>query len=387
MIILVLMLLMSATVSAQQRFNVSMEVEGRVREVIVQVPSGAVPSGGYPVVFMMHGTSGDGEKFYNISGWKELGESKKFVTCFPSSLRWCILKDEVSSGDQNPHVTTKWVNGDLLSVACDDQPFVDDVLFFRAMTDSLKKLLPVNPARFYVSGFSNGSCMSAKLMVEASDIFAAFASSSGSFHSLDSGDVATPRPYWFVFGTHDDRYYEPKGLDSLPFSDEGMNMFRGLTNRYLRCMKLEQEYEKDSNAVALTYTFTRSVPGGYPTLYRQSLLKRQTHEYPNGANHPFDAPQLFWQFFSQYTLPTSVEELDQEPALRLYPNPSSDLVTIERADGPREGDDVRIVDLYGRTVIVDVRTTTTTSVDVSKLPMGTYLVLVGAQRHSMIIAR
>ena len=28
-----------------------------------------------PVAFMFHGTGGDGEKFYNISGWKEKADA------------------------------------------------------------------------------------------------------------------------------------------------------------------------------------------------------------------------------------------------------------------------------------------------------------------------
>ncbi|MBL7975302.1 MAG: hypothetical protein JNJ85_10340, partial [Candidatus Kapabacteria bacterium] len=52
-----------------QKITAKVVVEGRVRECIVVRPSGAVPAGGYPMVFMVHGTGGDGEKFYNISGW------------------------------------------------------------------------------------------------------------------------------------------------------------------------------------------------------------------------------------------------------------------------------------------------------------------------------
>lgn len=67
---------------AQIRRDFTVNFEGVNREFIVVRPSGVVPAGGYPVVFMLHGTSGDGEKFYQGSGWKEKGEAEKFIRFF-----------------------------------------------------------------------------------------------------------------------------------------------------------------------------------------------------------------------------------------------------------------------------------------------------------------
>ena len=43
-------------------------VDGDTREYYVHVPAKYNSNAATPVVFMLHGTSGDGEKFYNISG-------------------------------------------------------------------------------------------------------------------------------------------------------------------------------------------------------------------------------------------------------------------------------------------------------------------------------
>ncbi len=61
---------------AQIRTDFTLKLDGADREYIVVKPSGVVPPGGYPVVFMFHGTSGDGEQFYNTSRWKEKGEKE-----------------------------------------------------------------------------------------------------------------------------------------------------------------------------------------------------------------------------------------------------------------------------------------------------------------------
>lgn len=69
-------------VYSQRRFDVQFPVDGRMRESIIVIPSSAPPPGGYPIVFMLHGTNQDGEYFYDISGWKELGEQENFITVF-----------------------------------------------------------------------------------------------------------------------------------------------------------------------------------------------------------------------------------------------------------------------------------------------------------------
>lgn len=111
--------------NSQRRFDVQFMVDGRMRESIIVLPSTAPPSGGYPVVFMLHGTSGDGLKFYNISGWKELGEEENFITVFPSALSWCFVEDGIEK-----HLT-RWVNGTVLDHPCSGPPqeYVDDVNF------------------------------------------------------------------------------------------------------------------------------------------------------------------------------------------------------------------------------------------------------------------
>ncbi|MCB0570845.1 MAG: hypothetical protein KDC66_13815, partial [Phaeodactylibacter sp.] len=77
-------------------------IDGDTREYYVHVPTGYDEEQPTPVVFMLHGTSGDGEKFYNISGWKEVGEKENILTVYPSSWHHCIIEDGQTMN------TTKW---------------------------------------------------------------------------------------------------------------------------------------------------------------------------------------------------------------------------------------------------------------------------------------
>lgn len=44
------------------------KIDGDNRQYIVQLPSNYDPKNKYPTVMMLHGSSGNGEKFWNISG-------------------------------------------------------------------------------------------------------------------------------------------------------------------------------------------------------------------------------------------------------------------------------------------------------------------------------
>lgn len=72
-------------------------MNGDDREYFVHVPAGYKGSAQTPVVFMLHGTNGNGEDFYTDSGWKEVGEAENIITVFPSSWKYCIVED----GQQN----------------------------------------------------------------------------------------------------------------------------------------------------------------------------------------------------------------------------------------------------------------------------------------------
>src|SRR5215212_4696596 len=98
------------------------EVDGEPRRFIVYVPERAAAPAGRPLVFMFHGTSGDGARFLRHSGWREQA---------------------------------------------------DDVGFVDAMLADLRARLPLDTARLYASGFSNGGEFTARLAAERSDVFAA----------------------------------------------------------------------------------------------------------------------------------------------------------------------------------------------------------------------
>ena len=317
-----LFLCLFALTSFAQRFDIKITVDSEERFFIVSKPSGTPPPGGYPLVFMFHGSSGDGEKFYNISGWKEKGEEEKIITVFPSSLEWCII----DSGKQKR--TTKWVNGDLLSVACPGQTFKDDVHFVRVMLDTIAATIPIDRSRVYGTGFSNGGCFTAKLAVEASDIFAAIATASGPMVETDSGTPKRMIPIVYSIGTMDDRFYTAVGLPEIPFNDSGLYYAGFNIKRFLGCLGLNEEYTKDSTALFLSYNF-KTLAATASWEFNYILFKGLSHQYPNGINYPATAANFLWDFFQKYRIPSAVERAPANKHITLWPNPAGRFVTVE----------------------------------------------------------
>ena len=68
----------------------AVELDGIDREYLVYVPERRAADR-VPVVFMFHGSSGDGEQFLNGSGWREQADREGFVAVFPTGLRYRVL--------------------------------------------------------------------------------------------------------------------------------------------------------------------------------------------------------------------------------------------------------------------------------------------------------
>jgi polyhydroxybutyrate depolymerase len=316
----------SIDIHAQTRHDFTMLVDDKLREYIVVKPSGAAPAGGYPVVFMFHGTSGTGEQFYNISGWKEKGQQEKFITVFPTSLKYCI----VNKPSNNQLLLTKWMTGDLLQDQCpnQNQDFKDDVKFVRRMVDSIKTKFVINSSKIFAAGFSNGCSFSHKLAVQASDIFSACAGSGSILFPSDSIIPQRSIPFWNIVGTLDERFILEYGVSQLPFNDSIFLYLNSYINRMTKCLNLRNEYSKVSNQISNTYIYSKPNTGITPNRFQFTLVKDLNHIYPNGVNYPVSATNLFWDFFNQSALSNTADNQFEKLKTTISPNPANDDISI-----------------------------------------------------------
>lgn len=334
-IVFLSLLCLPLSISAQ-RFNVAFKFDGADREFIVVKPTGAVPAGGYPVVFMFHGSSGDGEQYYTISKWKERGEVEKFITVFPTALKYCVL----NFPDNNPVRVTKWNNGNLQEDKCPNvvQDFKDDVKFIRLMVDTIKQTFTVNPKKIFASGFSNGGSMVLKLAMDAPDVFAAVASSGSTLNALDSVRPFRKIPIWSTVGSKDDRFTTPTGIAELPFGGDSILVYlKTPITRVLDCEGLAQTFSKNNTARTNTSVFNTPKTGQAPSTYIFTLVKDMFHVYPNGDNYPLVAADIFWEFFKQSVTTAIPETRLPDTAVNIYPNPSGEAMTLDFLENTEGG--------------------------------------------------
>lgn len=337
------------------------------------------------MVFMVHGTTGNGEKFYNISAWVERGEKDKIVTVFPSSLAWCH-KDK--DGTVVPKIE-KWINGDLLDGYCGKtEDLINEELFFRKMVDTIRKVLPINPNKIFLAGFSNGGAMSQKLFVQASDIFSAFASNAGSFHVLDTGRTKRRVPLMFAVGTIDQAYTVPMGISAIPFNDSCFRYVGGVISRTLSVMDLTDQYTLYANEKTRTYVFNTPKPGAEPNTYIFTLIKDADHYYPNGIMHEIVMADIHWEFFKTLSVPssllTSVDDSDPSHSQLIYPNPASGYITLKGV--PQQVENITLINALGHTVLT-APVSEGNTINLSALPNGFYTVVCGTSRSPLLIAR
>lgn len=346
-IILAFMLLASSCLTAQIKKEVAYPFEGHLREWIISIPTTPPPAEGYPVVMMLHGTSGDKNVFYNAHGWRELGEQENFITIYPSALSWCFFDDGVQK------MNTKFVCGDLVANVCpsDSADLVDDVAFFRDFLDRLQDSIPVDPNRIFGSGFSNGCVMIHKVAMEAGDLFRAIGSTSGVYHELDSITPTHRVPVWWMLGTLDDRFIQPPYTE-IPFGgDSSIAYVNKYVRRTLASLGLTETFTKFETPITKTWEFTECRPGEDCTPYRFTIIKGLPHQFPNGWNVPVDGPALFWDFFNNP--PEVTTSLDPTNAnvqtIHSWPNPASDQMIVS-FNQPGNKVTVEVFDLQGHIV-------------------------------------
>lgn len=305
----------------------TLTVGGQPRTFIVYVPElarGQVA----PVVFMLHGTSGDGQKFYAISGWKEKADAEGMIVVFPDALTHCFFEDENDDGDfadaDERKITTKWASGQIgdaspLCTAAElaalqpaqralvDHPLADDLAFFDAMRATLAERYRIDAKALYVTGFSNGGQMAARLAVARSDVIAAVHVAAG---TLTVPEVAT-RPLSLIFsvGSLDDRFTSAAGVAELPLTEEdlaALPVFKGIVAAYLNGLQLAQDYTFQEQTVGgegvARFHYATSLAGADNT-FEAVVLEGLDHAYPNGQNHPIRAADTVWTFFKDHRLP------------------------------------------------------------------------------------
>lgn len=177
--------------------TISLKHGGRERSYIVHIPNAAAAGQPLPVVLSFHGGGGWASQQQDSTRLHELGEREGFITVYPNG-----------SGPLKNRLLT-WNAGTCCAYAMKQD--VDDVGFVAALLDDLGRRTPIDRARVYATGFSNGAMMVHRLASERPDLVAAIAPVSGAM-VFEEREPRGPVPVMHIHSVDDPRALYGGGL-------------------------------------------------------------------------------------------------------------------------------------------------------------------------------
>ncbi len=154
--------------------------DGRRRDYRLFVPAAVVGDQARPLPLLvaLHGGTGSAGQFEANSGFNGLAESNQFIVAYPEGLG-------IAGGD----AIRTWNAGSCCGPAA--KQGVDDVGFVRELIAELRGRYPIDPARVFATGHSNGGMLAYRLACELADQVVAVGVQSA---SLEVGQCAPSRP-------------------------------------------------------------------------------------------------------------------------------------------------------------------------------------------------
>lgn len=379
-IILIIVLFVVSNIIASGKLRKTIIVDGKERELFLHIPTSYTGNTSVPLVFMLHGTGGDGERMYEESGWAELAEKEGFIAVFPSSLRNKIIDEgefkTITKWNHTPDANWVFQPGEIA---------YDDIKFLRKIIEIAITEYAIDVQRIYLNGFSNGGAMAAKCSIEMSDVLAAVCSNASSFY-LDTIYIPKRKiPYLYQVGNRD---YGP-GNVGPDFPSVPMRLFDTListpnlpyldgkhyriANDVVRNFGLHGQHTGivgDTNKFVLTTYLPIDANDTHE--FKYVFVKDLGHSYPNWA------PTEHWKWLKQYTLSGVsgiVNDLKNVHALSFFPNPAKDIIYFNHKVN------FAILDLHGKTLIKGYDD----FASINGLPNGIYIVSDGTISRKLVV--
>ncbi|MEM7372115.1 MAG: PHB depolymerase family esterase [Bacteroidota bacterium] len=363
---LVLLLLLGGSFSllAQQTLNESIWHDGSERTYIIYVPESYSPSEPAPLVFNLHGYTGNGQQQMGYGDFRPIADTAGFLLVHPTGLR---------DGSGLTHWNADWGTG------------VNDINFFDVLIDSLATNYNVDERRIYSTGMSNGGYMSYTLICRLSDRIAAAASVTGSMTiwQITNASGCTPdrpKPVMQIHGTAD---------NVVPYS--GNTWSAGIENvlqywinhNHCDLMPDISSVPNSSTNDASTVQHLVNANGDNGVEVEFYKVFNGGHTWPGSSvisgvtNQDFDASEKIWQFFSRYDIDGRVSDsgatsIDAAAlAFSVSPNPFQDIIRI-RHQAQLRGD-ILVFNLMGEKLGQQASDGSgVTELSLEHLPVGIY---------------
>ena len=316
-----------------------------------------------PLVFVMHGFTGDANDIKNYSKMNDFADQYGFAVCYP--------RGTVDSGGNR-----FWNVG----YAFHQNETVNDVDFLTELAVYLQDTQALNPDYTFATGMSNGGEMCYMLACQAYDTFKAVAPVAGMILQVifDECDESPAIPIFEIHGSQDN----VTPLSGDPNNNDGWGAYPSIqsTINYFaeknECTTVVNglvpdidtsdnsfiESEKHLNGINENEVWYYKVVGG-------------GHDWPGAwGNMDIEAGEEAWLFFQNYIdanlLNTNLSTIEKN--IHLYPNPSSHLIQIETL----ESLEIIEINLYNTLGVNQKIKLSDETIDLSYLNNGIYILII-----------
>ena len=290
-----------------------LEAGGYKRVYRVYAPLNLEKTKKYPLLVLLHGGGGTGKGVPRLTrgGFEKLADRNGAILAYPEAVdkNWNDYRADKSRKSQRENI--------------------DDVAFLTAMADEISLKYPVDPARVYASGISNGSMMSYTLACRASDRFAAIAPVAGAMpeNLAAACSPSRPVPVLIISGTKDKLVHWEGGYVTGPFGKKKLG--RTISVEKSRDFWLERNscdaagkeasrLDADpDDGTAVERENYRACAGGSAVEFIK--IDGGGHTWPGGLQYlpelvigktsrELDANTEIWNFFMKHSLPAEQEK-------------------------------------------------------------------------------
>ncbi len=281
----------------------NLEVNGVIRNFVVHVPlSYKHLNDSIPMLFMLHGTSGNGEQFYKISGWVEKAETEGFIALFPTGYEYPVK-------DKNGVISTKWNDANAIDDVEPGTVLQNDVAYMQWLVEQMHKTFNIDNTRRYIVGFSNGGgFIRDRILQEDPKLFAA-AATGGGFGIPEVKAVVGDRylPLFCILGSKDPKIIEASGIsEEIPLEGDifmSKSQFRPHLNSILATLMLDTIYSENRNPPAYNILTFNNQLSSQLNEYNLMIVNELEHNFPNGKNNKYkvSGPEILWPWLERWS--------------------------------------------------------------------------------------
>ncbi len=337
--------------------DISFEHNGITRSYNLTIPDN-VPSQA-PLVFVLHGYTSNNDIIQSYSGFDALAATEGFAVCYPLGTNDAFVGN------------THW-NANL-SIS-----ETDDIGFLSELARHLQETYDLSADMTFACGMSNGGFMSYTLACEASDVFSAIASVTGTMSGYDWNNCNPERviPVMQISGTIDQvvpmdgSITESGGWGGAPDIYTVIDYWRDLNGLDV----IAEEIVDATNPTSITYHSSMD-----PTANQvwQYVVEGMDHTWPGfWIDTGIDGATEIWRFFSRVVdnQLVNTEKQDIDP-FNIFPNPAIDQLQIS---GLTDESKFSITDILGKVIKTGTLSQSKHAISIEGFVSGSYILTIGS---------